>query len=225
MNTSGALVSRYAIDLILILFFIWWCARKKRRRKRFLNRKVLFRVAVLFFSVYIAIPRLFGPIFPRIRYLPQFIEAHKLRLYYTGWAAVIPGKKASQATIEREIVGAARKYGLHPALIKAVVKVESSFNQFALSPTGGCGLMQLLPSTYYSLRGGNPFGVRSNLLAGTKYLRQLYNRYGGNRVLALAAYNAGPSNVKRYKGVPPVAETRGYVKRVEKYYEIYKKGS
>jgi len=225
VNTSGALVSRYAIDFILILLFIWWCARKKRRRKRFLNRKVLFRVAVLFFLVYIAIPRLFGPIFPRIRYLPQFIEAHKLRIYYIGWATVIPGKRASQATIEREIVRASGKYGFHPALVKAVVRVESSFNQFALSPTGGCGLMQLLPSTYYSLRGGNPFGARSNLLAGTKYLRQLYNRYGGNRVLALAAYNAGPSNVRRYKGVPPVAETQGYVKRVEKYYEIYKKGS
>ncbi len=223
MNTSGALVSRFAIDLILILLFIWWCARKKRRRKKFLNRKVFFRVAVLFLLVYIAIPRLFGPIFPRIRYLPQFIEAHKLRLYYTGWATVIPGKRASRVTIEQEIVGAARKYGLHPALVKAVVKVESGFNQFALSPTGGCGLMQLLPSTYYSLRGGNPFGARSNLLAGTKYLRQLYNRYGGNRRLMLAAYNAGPSNVKRYKEVPPSAES--YVKEVLKFYKMYKRAS
>jgi len=223
VNLSGALVSRFAIDFILILLFLWWCARKKRRRRRFLNRKVFFLVAFLFFSVYILIPRLFGPFFPRIRYLPQLIEAHKLRLYYTGWATVIPGKRASRVTIEREIVVAARKYGLHPALAKAVVKVESGFNQFALSPTGGCGLMQLLPSTYYSLREGNPFGARSNLLAGTKYLRQLYQRYGGNCRLALAAYNAGPSNVKKYKGVPPIAER--YVKEVLKFYKMYKKAS
>lgn len=155
--------------------------------------------------------------------MPQFIEAHKLHLYYTVWASVIPGRRASRSSIEGEIVRASGKCGFHPALVKAVVKVESGFNQFALSPTGGCGLMQLLPSTYYSLRGGNPFGARSNLLAGTKYLRQLYNRYGGNRRLALAAYNAGPSNVKRYKGVPPSAER--YVKDVLKFYKMYKKAS
>jgi len=180
-------------------------------------------VAFLFFSGYILIPRLFGPFFPRIRYLPQLIEAHKLHLYYTGWATVIPGGRASRVTIEREIVVAARKYGLHPALVKAVVDVESGFNQFALSPTGGCGLMQLLPSTYYSLRGGNPFGVRSNLSAGTKYLHQLYRRYSGNLPLTLAAYNAGPSRVDRNGGVPQIAQR--YVGNVLALYNRYKGGS
>lgn len=182
-------------------------------------------MALVYFSVFIFIPKLFGPIFPRARYLPQFVEAHKLRLYYTVWSTVIPGTKASRSAIERHIGVAARKHGLHPGLVKAVVTVESGFDQFALSPTGGCGLMQLLPSTYFSLRGGNPFGARSNLFAGTKYLRQLYKRFGGNISLALAAYNAGPSNVKKYQGVPPFAETRNYVKNVLSLYEKYKKGS
>lgn len=223
MNLSWALISRYGIDFILIVLFIWWCRKKKRRRKKFLNRKVLFRVGLLFLSVFILIPQLLGPLFPRIRYLPQFLEAQKLRLYYTGWATVIPGKNAGRSSIEREIATASRKYGFNPAFIKAVVKIESGFNQFALSPTGGCGLMQLLPSTYYSLRGGNPFGVRSNLMAGTKYLNRLCKQYGGNLRLTLAAYNAGPSNVRRYKGVPPFPETRRYVENVLALYERYKK--
>jgi len=113
---------------------------------------------------------------------------------------------------------------MNPALIRAIVMIESSGNQFALSPTGGCGLMQVMPNTYFSLQGGNPFAVKPNLRAGTKYVRKLYRRFDGNLDLLIAAYNAGPNAVARHGGIPPYPETRRYVVKVKKLYSQYKNG-
>jgi soluble lytic murein transglycosylase-like protein len=222
INFPWAFISRYAIDIVIILLVLRWVTRKKRRRKKFLGGKVLFRLAVVFLLIYFVIPQGLSRIVPRARYFPQLLEAHKLRLYYTVYAAIVPGKGPSQEKIEREISAAAARYGFNPALIRAVVKVESGFNQFALSSVGGCGLMQVLPSTYFSLRGGNPFGVKDNLNAGTKYLNRLYNRFNGNVRLTLAAYNGGPSRIERLGKVPASGETSRYVKAVLSYYELYK---
>ena len=105
----------------------------------------------------------------------------------------------------------AARYELEYALVKAVIKAESSFNRMAVSPKGALGLMQLMPSTAQRFGVRNAFSPEENVRAGVAYLRQLLDRYRNDEALALAAYNAGPGAVAAYGGVPPYAETREYV--------------
>jgi hypothetical protein len=119
------------------------------------------------------------------------------------------------ATAEPEVLlrQAAVSQGLAPELLRSVAKVESGLQPNAISPKGAVGLMQLMPQTAASLQvlAADPAG---NARGGALYLRQLLLQYHGNAALALAAYNAGPGAVDRYRGVPPYAETRRYVVRV-----------
>ncbi len=109
---------------------------------------------------------------------------------------------------------AAERNGIDPALVSAVILQESGGDPGAVSPAGAQGLMQLMPSTADSLGVSDPLDPQQNLEAGTRYLRQMLERFGGDEKLALAAYNAGPGAVERYGGVPPYRETRNYVKNV-----------
>ncbi len=118
------------------------------------------------------------------------------------------------------IVQAARRHGLPPALVKAVVHAESAFDPFAISRKGAVGLMQLMPATAAHVGVRDPFRPDENLLGGSLYLRHMVDRYR-NWILALAAYNAGPRAVDRHQGVPPYQETRQYVRRVLHYYRLY----
>ena len=109
---------------------------------------------------------------------------------------------------------AAAKHDLDPNLIRAVMQTESAFNPHAVSRVGAQGLMQLMPGLSVELGVTDPFDPRQNIMAGARYLRQLLDAHRGNIRLTLASYNAGPGNVKRYKGVPPFRETRNYVRKI-----------
>ena len=112
------------------------------------------------------------------------------------------------------IAEAAQKYRLDPRMIKAVMQTESAFNAMAVSPVGALGLMQLMPAVAAELGADDPLDPRQNIMAGSRYLRQLLDSHRGNVRLALASYNAGPGNVAKYRAVPPFKETQNYVKRV-----------
>jgi len=124
----------------------------------------------------------------------------------------------------QSIEDAASRSFLDPKLVQAVIAVESNFNPHATSPKGAMGLMQVMPETADSCEVHEPHHAVNNLMGACECLRKLINRYQGNLSLALAAYNAGPSNVDRYKGIPPFPETKSYVKKIlEKYSKL--KGS
>jgi soluble lytic murein transglycosylase-like protein len=110
---------------------------------------------------------------------------------------------------------AADKYGLPRWLVRSVMKNESGFQPGAISPKGAIGLMQLMPGTAQTL-GANPADPAQNADAGARYLRDLLQKYDGGLWHALAAYNAGPGAVDKYRGVPPYAETVRYIERIER---------
>lgn len=115
-----------------------------------------------------------------------------------------------KAIIDRE----ANRHKMDPRLIQAVVETESAYLPCAVSPVGALGLMQLMPATAESLRVSNPFDPDENITAGTQFLKQMLERYGGDVAKSLAAYNAGPARVDANGGIPPIAETQEYVRKI-----------
>jgi soluble lytic murein transglycosylase-like protein len=116
--------------------------------------------------------------------------------------------------VNRVVTSASATYHLDPDLVNSVIHAESGFNSRAVSRKGAQGLMQLMPGTAGRLGVTNPFDPEANVGGGTRYLRQLLERYNFDLVKALAAYNAGPKKVEQYRGVPPYRETRAYVARI-----------
>jgi len=112
------------------------------------------------------------------------------------------------------VTSASGRYHLDPDLVNSVIRAESGFNAKAISPKGAQGLMQLMPSTASKLGVSNAFDPSANVEGGTKYLRELLERYHFDLLKALAAYNAGPARVQQYHGVPPYYETRAYVSKI-----------
>jgi hypothetical protein len=116
--------------------------------------------------------------------------------------------------LNQVVSAASARYRLDPDFVNSVIKAESGFNVRAVSPKGAQGLMQLMPGTASQLGVHNAFDPRANVEGGTRYLRELLERYNFDLVKALAAYNAGPERVEQFGGVPPYYETRAYVARV-----------
>jgi soluble lytic murein transglycosylase-like protein len=133
----------------------------------------------------------------------------------------VSGRKAEHL-YHTFIIQTASHHQVDPALIKAIIMAESGYNTKAVSKKGAKGLMQLMPGTAQSLGVEDIFNPHQNITGGVQYFKQMVNRFNGEVKLALAAYNAGSRNVRNYNGVPPFKATHSYIKKVFKYYQIYK---
>lgn len=136
-----------------------------------------------------------------------------------------PKPSAATKVFDSIIKEASIRYGVSFSLIKAMIRVESNFNSKAVSRKGALGLMQVMPFNLKSLDIGDPFDPKQNIMGGARYFRSLVDRFDGKLPLALAAYNAGPNMVDKYKDIPPIEETRNYVKKVMEFFYLYKNSS
>jgi|HubBroStandDraft_2_1064218.scaffolds.fasta_scaffold25074_2 soluble lytic murein transglycosylase-like protein len=132
------------------------------------------------------------------------------------------GSAKSAPPLNQVVNSASATYHLDPDLVNSVIHAESGFNSRAVSPKGARGLMQLMPSTADQLGVHDAFDPEANVTGGSRYLRELLERYNFDLVKALAAYNAGPERVEQYQGVPPFRETRAYVARIVHEYNTKK---
>jgi hypothetical protein len=158
--------------------------------------------------------------------LPVIVDAHVAApastLAKPDAAKSSLSKSGPAPPLNQVVDTASAAYHLDPDLVNSVIHAESGFNAHAISPKGARGLMQLMPGTASKLGVDNVFDPQANVDGGTRYLRELLERYNFDLVKALAAYNAGPQRVEQYRGVPPFRETRAYVARIVHEYNTKK---
>lgn len=127
-------------------------------------------------------------------------------------------KNVSKTEIMELVDKTCEKYNIDSKLVKALIQQESAFNPNAKSKAGALGLMQLMPKTAHGLGVNDPMNPEDNIDGGVRYLKQMLDKFHGNKILALAAYNAGPNAVEKYNGIPPYKETQNYVNSILKNY-------
>jgi hypothetical protein len=145
-------------------------------------------------------------------------DADGFRLTYPGKGTLIHSRgftRVYNGEFDHHIEAAGAAYNVSTDLIKAVIQVESEFDQSAVSSKGAQGLMQLMPFTARRFGVSDPFDPRQNIFGGVQYLRLLLDLFQGDIALSLAAYNAGENAVARYRGIPPYKETRSYVQKIQ----------
>ena len=187
-----------------------------------LVRNIAFLV-VLLMSLFVVIPPADADIY---RYVDASGRVHftdtpthgRYDMYMKEEAPVKASNRSYLDIIRRH----ATSYQLEEALVKAVIKVESDYQPRVVSRKGAQGLMQLIPQTAKDLKVSNPFDPYENIRGGSEYLRMMLDLFNNDVELALAAYNSGPSTVKRYGGIPPYDETQKYVKKVKRYLDYYR---
>jgi soluble lytic murein transglycosylase-like protein len=119
------------------------------------------------------------------------------------------------------ILEVSNRHQVDPALVKAIIMAESSYNPRAISKKGAIGLMQIMPTTAGDLGVNDLFNPAHNVDAGVRYIKKLLKQFDGDLRLALAAYNAGSKKVRKYRGIPPYKTTKQYIKKVFEYYQFY----
>ena len=129
----------------------------------------------------------------------------------------------ARVSIDDYIRHYARLYRLEEALVRAVIKVESDFDPRAVSRRGAQGLMQLMPATARDMHVADPFDCEENIRGGCRYLRLMLNQFENDLELALAAYNAGPTTIRKHQGIPPYPETLQYVTQVKSYLSQFRR--
>ena len=146
---------------------------------------------------------------------------HEYKVYLKERISVSTGFHATDK-YDKLISNASKEFNVDSRLLKAMIKAESDFDPRAISTKGAMGLMQIMPENFKMLNLENPFDPWQNIRAGAQYFKKLYKRFNGKLALSLAAYNAGPTAVDRYKNIPPYQETEEYVRRVLRYYRTFK---
>jgi soluble lytic murein transglycosylase-like protein len=138
------------------------------------------------------------------------------RVVLPASAPAPPPGVPQDANVSELVASIAGRHEVEPLLVDSVIRVESNYNQYAISPKGAMGLMQLIPGTARRFGVSDTFRPEQNIEGGVRYLKYLMQLYNGDERLALAAYNAGEGAVARYKGIPPYPETQNYVYQVGK---------
>lgn len=141
---------------------------------------------------------------------------------YTLYIKERPKPATATKKYDGIIQEASNTFGLSFSLLKAMIKVESDFDSRAVSKKGALGLMQIMPQNLQAFNIREPYDPKDNIMGGARYFKSLIERFEGKLPLALAAYNAGPTIVDKYRNIPPIKETQDYVKKVMKYFYIYK---
>jgi soluble lytic murein transglycosylase-like protein len=143
----------------------------------------------------------------------------------SGSSPFVASYKPDTDKYDNFISESCRLHGVDFALVKAVIRAESSFDPYAISIKGAEGLMQLMPETSKRLNVANPFNPQQNIAGGVQYLKYLLDRFNADLKLCLAAYNAGETTVTQVNGIPNYRETKKYIAEVLRYYQEYKKKS
>jgi soluble lytic murein transglycosylase-like protein len=204
------IISALKIAIYLIIIFVFFCKPSYSKERTFIYKYKSVDGVTSFSDI-----QPLDTVYEQVRIdcfackVDSLIDWHNAPLYLTQYSSII-----EQSAILHKV---------NPAFIRAIIHAESHFKVRAVSKQGAQGLMQLMPATAQELGVKNPFIAKQNIYGGVKHLAHLLKVYNGSNQLAAAAYNAGEGAVKKYSGIPPFAETKVYVERVEILYQRYQR--